>query len=64
MASTKMRPNEVGRFEHPRQIEMITAEQDGRLEAASVSHADGGDPRRDHGPQGIQQTQVSYFKSI
>ena len=57
MGSTKMRPNEVGRFEHPRQIEMFTAEEDGRIEDDFILNGDGSDPRRDHGTQGIQQTQ-------
>ena len=53
----KLRPNEVGRFEHPRQIEMFTPEQDGRTKNDSVSLSDGSDPGRDYGSQRIQQTQ-------
>ena len=51
------RPNEVGRYEDSRQIEMFTAGEDGRTEDDSVSNGDVSDPGRDHGSSGDDEAE-------
>ena len=54
---TNVRPNEVGRYEDARQIEMFTAGEDGRTEDNFIPVGDPGDTGRDHGTQGDDKTE-------